>query len=166
MDVRAAVRFNRRVPSDYRFSGPLVLRLLGAGLAGVGAFLLVLVVLTALLDLPSVVLDAGVLLAAAGVVALGLAATRGVAVVRLGEAGYRIRFVRGAGVRQGRWKDVEDVTTATVAGARCVVLRLRDGRTSTVPVGLLAGRTEDFVDDLREQLNRGHGYRSVPGRRA
>jgi hypothetical protein len=86
--------------------------------------------------------------------------------VRLDEAGYRIRFVRGAGVRQGTWKDVEDVTTATVAGERCVVLRLRDGRTSTVPVGLLAGRTEDFVEDLRAHLNRGHGYRTVPGRRA
>jgi hypothetical protein len=87
-------------------------------------------------------------------------------VVRLDEAGYRIRFVRGAGVRQGTWKDVEDVTTATVAGERCVVLRLRDGRTSTVPVGLLAGRTEDFVEDLRAHLNRGHGYRTAPGRRA
>ena len=153
------------MPSDYRFSGPLVLRLLGAGLAGVGALVLVLVVLTAVLHLPSLVLDAGVLLAAAGVVGLGLAATRGVSVVRLGEADYRIRFVRGAGVRKGPWKDVEDVVTATVAGARCVVLRLRDGRTSTVPVGPLAGRTEDFVDDLREHLDRGHGYRSVPGRR-
>jgi hypothetical protein len=154
------------VPSDYRFSGPLVLRLLGLGLAGVGALVLVLVVLAALLDLPSALLDAAVLAGAVGVVSLGLVATRGPVVVRLDEAGYRIRFVRGAGVRQGTWKDVEDVTTATVAGERCVVLRLRDGRTSTVPVGLLAGRTEDFVEDLRDHLNRGHGYRTAPGRRA
>ena len=55
------------------------------------------------------------------------------------------------------------VAAVTVAGERCVVLRLRDGRTSTVPVGLLAGRTEDFVEDLRGHLNRGHGYRPVPG---
>jgi hypothetical protein len=166
LDVRAAVRFNRPVPSDYRFSGPLVLRLLGTGLAVVGALVVVLVVLGALLHLPSVALDAGVVLAAGGVVALGLVATRGVVVVRLDEAGYRIRFVRGAGVRQGSWTEVEDVTTATVAGERCVVLRLRDGRTSTVPVSLLAGRTEDFVDDLRDHLDRGHGYRTPPRRRA
>lgn len=166
MDVRPEVRSNRLVCSDYRFSGPLVLRLLGVGLAVVGVLVLALAALTAAVGLPSALLDAGVVLAAAGVVALGLVATRGPVVVRLDETGYRIRFVRGAGVRQGIWKDVEDVAAVVVAGERCVVLHLRDGRTSTVPVGLLAGRSEDFVDDLRDHLNRGHGYRTTPARRA
>jgi len=163
LDVRSGVGSNRPVASDYRFSGPLVLRLLGVGLAGVGVLVLALAGLAVLLGLPAGVLGAGVLAAAVLVVGLGFVATRGVVVVRLDDAGYRIRFVRGAGVRQEAWKQVEDVATATVAGERCVVLRLRDGRTSTVPVGLLAGRTEDFVEDLREHLNRGHGYRRIPG---
>jgi hypothetical protein len=154
-------------PSSYRFSGPFVLRLLGVVVAGVGLLVLVLATLAAVLSLPPVVLGAGVLVAAVLVVGLaiglGLVATRGVVVVRLDQTGYRIRFVRGAGVRQEVWNQVEDVAAVTVAGERCVVLRLRDGRTSTVPVGLLAGRTEDFVEDLRGHLNRGHGYRPVPG---
>ena len=79
------------------------------------------------------------------------------------ETGYQVRYVRGAGVRQARWVEVEDAAAATVAGERCVVLRLRDGRTTTVPVGVLAGRPDAFVDDLREHLNGGHGYRPVPG---
>ena len=54
--------------------------------------------------------------------------------VRLDDEGYQVRFVRGAGVKQARWKDVEDVVATTVADERCVVLRLRDGRTTTIPV--------------------------------
>jgi len=158
--------FNRRVPSDYRFSGPFVVRLLGATLAVLGLLVLLLVALVVVLPLPERVAGAGVLLAAIAVLALALAALRGVVVVRLGEAGYRIRFVRGAGVRQAAWDQVEDVATATVAGERCVVLRLRDGGTSTVPVGLLAARPEEFVEDLREHLNRGNGYRTGQRRRA
>ena len=69
----------------------------------------------------------------------GLAVLRRRDVVRLDETGYRVRYVRGAGVRQAPWKDVEDVTAPTVEGQRCVVLRLRDGRTTTMPGGR-AGR--------------------------
>ncbi len=58
------------------------------------------------------------------VVLLGVGARRGrgpgrspyagATVVRLDEHGYRVRFVRGAGVTPGRWKDVEDVVATTV----------------------------------------------------
>ena len=83
-------------------------------------------------------------------------------VVRLDEGGYRVRSVRGAGVREARWKDVEDVTAPTVRGQRCVVLRLRDGRTTTIPVDVLAGSPDAFVRDLQEHLDAGHGYRRLP----
>ena len=155
---------NRVVPSSYRFSGPFVVRLMGAGLAVVGVLVLLLVALVALFALPGAVLSAGVVLAVLAVLALGLAARRRAVVVRLDDTGYRIRYVRGAGVRQAAWKQVEDATAATIAGERCVVLRLRDGRTSTVPVGVLAVRPEAFVEDLQQHLNRGHGYRPVPRR--
>jgi hypothetical protein len=65
-------------------------------------------------------------------------------------------------VRQGRWKDVEDMLATTVAGDRVVVLRRRDGRTTTIPVGILAGSPDDFVRDLQQHLDRGHGYRPIP----
>ncbi len=151
--------------SSYRFSTPFVVRLAGTGLVVVGLLVVVLVSLVVAVSLPAAVLTTGLVLAAAAVAALGLLAARSMVVVRFDEAGYRIRYVRGAGVRRARWAQVEDVAAATVAGERCVVLRLRDGGTSTVPVGVLAGRPEDFVGDLRTHLNRGHGYRPLPGRR-
>lgn len=158
-----SVGSNREVSSSYRFSGPFLARLLALGLAAIGVLVLALVLLAVTLSLPGAVLTTGVLLATAAVVVLGVLARRGAVVVRFDETGYRIRHVRGAGVQQAEWKQVEDVAAGTVGGARCVVLRLRDGRTSTVPVTLLAGRPEDFVTDLQEHLNRGHGYRRVSG---
>ncbi|HZJ07274.1 MAG TPA: hypothetical protein VFD59_17650 [Nocardioidaceae bacterium] len=81
--------------------------------------------------------------------------------VHLDEVGYRIRLIRGTGVKQARWRAVEDVVATTVLNEPCVVLRLRDGRTTTVPVRALAGSPAAFVEDLRAHLNTGHGYRRI-----
>ena len=42
-----------------------------------------------------------------------------------------------------------------------MVLRHRDGRTTTIPVDLLSAPVESFVEDLRDHLNRGRGYRPL-----
>ena len=102
-----------------------------------------------------------VVLVVLAVVASGLVLTRLTPLVHLDEAGYRVRLLRGAGVRAARWRDVEDVVTATVQGHDCVVLRLRDGRTTTVPVAVLDAPREVFVQDLRTHLDAGHGYRRI-----
>ena len=81
--------------------------------------------------------------------------------VRVDDTGYQVRFVRGAGVRSARWTDVEDLTTTEVAGSDCVQFRLRDGRTTTVPVDLVAGDREEFVRELRNRLDAGHGYKRL-----
>lgn len=152
--------------SRYRLSGPFVLRLLGLGLAGVGVLVVALVAVAALLDPPPAALATVVVAAVLAVLTLGLLALRRPVVVRFDERGYQVRWVRGAGVRQAEWRQVEDVAaTVVLGGERCVVLRLRDGRTTTVPVGVLAGRPDDFVRDLQRHLDTGHGYRKVPGRR-
>ena len=135
--------------------------MLGLFLAALGVLVVALTATVALFSLPVAVLSAGVVLAVLAVLAAGLAVTRRGYVVRLDDAGYRVRFIRGAGVQQGRWKDVEDVVATTVAGERCVVLRLRDGRTTTVPVRALAGDPAEFVKDLQSHLNQGHGYRRI-----
>ncbi len=153
------------VSSSYRFAGPFVVRLMGLGLAVLGVLVLLFAGLAVVLSLPGPVLGAGLLVALVvwlGVLG-GLTLLRRREVVRLDEVGYRVRFVRGAGVRQAGWKDVEDVTAPTVEGHRCVVLRLRDGRTTTIPVDVLVGSADAFVRDLQEHLNRGHGYRPLPG---
>jgi hypothetical protein len=144
---------------DYRFSGPFVVRLVGAGLVVVGLVLVVLVVLMAVASLPVGWLGVPALLAA--VVAAAALVLRLLVVVRLDGEGYRVRYVRGAGVRQAVWADVEDAAAVLVAGERCVRLHLRDGRTTTVPVGLLEGRPDDFVRVLQRRLDRGHGYRPL-----
>ena len=60
------------------------------------------------------------------------------------------------------WTDVEDAATAHAARAcPCVVLQLRDGRTTTIPVAALAADREEFVRDLQAHLQRGHGLRPL-----
>lgn len=134
---------------------------MGGFLAAVGIFVLLLVVLVTLASLPEPVLVVGALLAVLSVLAVGFLLSRKWAVVRLGETGYQVRFIRGAGVKQARWTDVEDVVATVIAGERCVVIRLKDGRTTTVPVRVLSGDANAFVRDLQEHLNRGHGYRRI-----
>ena len=72
-----------------------------------------------------------------------------------------MRYVRGAGVTSARWVDVKDMATTTVAGGPCVVLRLRDGRETTIPVGVLGTDREQFVRDLRRRLDEGRGMRPM-----
>ncbi|QWZ07574.1 hypothetical protein KRR39_19415 [Nocardioides panacis] len=149
--------------SNYRFAAPFVVRLLGLGLALVGVLVLLLAGVVLAASLPAAVLSVGLVVAVvvALLVLAGVAALRRRVVVRLDAGGYRVRSVRGAGVREARWKDVEDVTSPTVEGQRCVVLRLRDGRTTTIPVDVLAGPADAFVRDLQQHLDTGHGYRRL-----
>lgn len=149
------------MPSDYRLSQPVVVRMMGALLVLLGVVVLLMTLGVGVLGVPTVVLSVGIVLVALLLLAAALVLTRGVTLVRLDDAGYRVRFVRGAGVQQARWTDVEDVVATTVAGERCVVLRLRDGRTTTLPVRLLRTSPEAFVKDLQGHLNRGHGYRRI-----
>jgi hypothetical protein len=148
-------------PSDYRLSPALGARLMGSLLLGLAVLLFVVTALVAVLHLSP---DLLVVLAVLGVVAVfgsGWALTRRAYVVRLDEEGYRVRMIRGAGVRAARWKDVRDAATATPRGLPCVVLHLHDGRTTTIPVAALAGDREAFVRDLRAHLQRGQGLRPL-----
>ena len=134
---------------------------MGFFLAGLGVLMLLVTALAGILGLPIIALSIEIALVVAAVVVAGWLLTGKAVVVRLEEDGYQVRLVRGAGVKQGRWKDVEDVVVTTTAGERCVVLRLRDGRTTTVPVRALAAEPAAFVKDLQEHLNTGHGYRRI-----
>lgn len=150
--------------SDYRFSQALLVRMMGALLVAVGALVALIAGLVAWLDLPGATLTVAVVVAVVLVVATGVFLTRLTALVRFDDEGYRVRWLRGAGVRQARWKDVEDAVTAVVSGHDCLVLRLRDGRTTTIPVGVLDATPAVLVDDLRSRLDKGHGYRRLTPR--
>lgn len=147
--------------SGYRLAPALAARLLGLVLVALALLVFVVTVLTALLEWPVAVLLA---IGAAGVVAVGVAGyavTRRIDVVTFDDRGYRVRLVRGAGVTSATWSDVEDAVTADVRGIDCVVLRLKDGRTTSIPVAAVAADRNAFVTDLREHLRRGEGLRPL-----
>lgn len=148
--------------TSYRLAARVRLRLLGSVLAVLGGLVVLVGVLVALLDLSSVVFSTALLLGVALLVVSGYGLLKAPPLVVLDEVGYRVRYLRGAGEVSARWSEVQDVVTATVHGDDCVVLRLRDGRTTTVPVAVLDAPREDFVRDLGEHLHHGHGYRPVP----
>ena len=147
--------------SDYRLAPALGARYAGALLVVLAVVLLVATVVVAVLDLPVAVLVA---LAAAGLLGVAAAAyvvLRRIPVVRLGPDGYRVRLVRGAGVDRAAWSEVGEAVTASPGGTPVVVLKLRDGRSTTIPVQVLAADREDFVRDLQAHLQGGHGLRPL-----
>lgn len=146
------------VDAEYPFAAHLVVRALGVLLVAAALVAGALTVAVLVLDLPSPVLLVGALVLLGLVLAVACAAALRPWVVRLDEDGFRVRLVRGAGVRAARWSDVDDAAATWVAGERCVVLRLHDGRTSTLPAGALGGNADDFVRDLQDHLDHGHGY--------
>jgi hypothetical protein len=146
---------------DYGLAPAVRARLLGTSLAALGLAVLVAAVVVAVTDVPGAVLTGLVVLAVVAIAGLGLLLGPRRYVVRLDETGYRLRFLRGAGRAQARWTDVLDLTTAVVSGTECVVLRLRDGGSSTVPVNVIEGDREAFVDELQRRLDGGHGYRRL-----
>lgn len=160
MSVGAAL-FNSCVSSaeasasvDYRMAPLVVARFVGAYLI---AFAIIILVGTLVVAAAGLEPDLLVVLLAAGLLGLlGLAwwLRARVSVVRLTAIGYQVRMVRGAGVKDARWSDVEDAVAIQPQGVACVVLRLKDGRSTTIPVDLLAADKDDFARDVRAHLRR------------
>ena len=148
------------VASDYRLSPPFAVRLVG------GALVLV-----------AVLVFAGTFVAAlggwslAGVIGIGGAGLlavlgtalwlRRVTVVHFDAEGYRVRLVRSVGVAAATWPEVSEAVAADAGGEPCVVLRLADGRTSTIPLRAVAAESAAFVADLQRHLQDGHGLRPL-----
>lgn len=137
------------------------MRVLGAGLLAVGVVVVVAMVLAAFLPGTRVAIGGLLVLVFLAVLVLGLLLGVRRWVVRLDAVGYRVRWLRSAQARSARWTDVLDLQTARVSGTRCAVLRLRDGRTTTIPVDVLEGDPEALVQTLSSHLDEGHGYRRL-----
>lgn len=146
-------------PRDYGLAPQLRARLMGIALVGIALTLFVGMVLVAVLNLHPDVMTALVVLVVAGVFVLGFLLVRKWYVVRLDDQGYEVRFVRGAGTKRARWREVEDLVTTQVAGSDVVVLRLKDGRSTTIPVEAVEGDQEAFVDALLDHLDPSGGRR-------
>ena len=149
--------------SGYRLAPALAARLVGLALVGSAALVLVTTLLVSAFGWSAwvVVVVAGITLAATAVLAV---ATRRTLLMSVDETGYRVRWVRGAGTKVAAWREVTDAVAASPGGIDCVVLRLRDGRTTSIPVAAVDAPREDFVQDLRDHLRRGEGLRPLrPG---
>lgn len=150
------MRENPPVPQDYRLAPQFAARLLGLTLMGAGlAIVVATVVAVGFITQPWVV-SATVAVALLVILLVIWKLRAGTWVVRLTDDGYKVQFVRGAGVKQARWADVADAVTTEVAGAPCVVLRLKNGGSTTIPVEVLAADRDAFVRDVLAQLKQ-HG---------
>jgi hypothetical protein len=143
----------------YRLAPAVAARVVGIVLVGVAVLILLCTVLIAVVDLHSAWLLVPVTLTVLVLAATWWAWRAKGWIARFTAEGYRVQWVRGVGAASARWKDVEDAVTTTVADSPVVVLRLRDGRTTTIPVEMLAVDREAFVRDVQEHLQRGHGLR-------
>ena len=148
-------------PTVYRLAPAVVARFVGLALVGLAVLLFAGTAVVALAGLPPDLLVAVFLLAVGGCVGLGWWLRTRAWVLRCTDDGYRVRLVRGAGVTEASWSAVEDAVTTYRHEIACVQLRLRDGRTTTIPVGVLAVDREEFVRELQGRLQRGHGLRPL-----
>lgn len=146
--------------SGYRLAPALAARLVGLVLVLGAVLVLAATVLTALLGWPVLVVLIGGLVALLATLAM-LLATRLVPVLVLDDAGYRVRWVRGAGVRAAAWRDVADAVTGAPSGVDCVVLRLHDARSTSIPVAAVAADRDALVVVVRDHLRRGEGLRPL-----
>lgn len=146
--------------SGYRLAPALAARLVGLVLVLGAVFVVGATLLTALFGWPVlVVLVVG--LAALLATLSTLLATRFVPVLVVDDAGYRVRWVRGAGVKAAGWRDVADAVTGATAGVDCVQLRLHDGRSTSIPVAAVATDRDVLVTAVRDHLIRGQGLRGI-----
>jgi hypothetical protein len=160
---------NRRMPAQdpQQDARTVVYRLAPSVTARfVGLYLVLLAVLVFAVTAVVVAADANpdllVLLAVlglAGLVAMGWWLRKKAFILSAAPDSYTVGMVRGAGVKTARWTQVEDAVTATVHGQPCVVLRLKGGETTTIPVSVLALDKEQFVRELQQHLQRGHRLR-------
>jgi hypothetical protein len=76
--------------------------------------------------------------------------------VRLTAAGYSVRLLGGVGANAASWLEVDEVVAATPAGQPCLVLRLRDGRATRLPMAAIAGDRDAFALDVRHRVRDAH----------
>ena len=145
----------------HRLAPAVAARLLGLVLCAVALLILASTVAIAVVDLHTVFLLVPVAITGAVLAASWWVWRDRGWVARFTDEGYRVQWVRGVGTASGRWKDVEDAVTTTIADAPVVVLRLRDGRTTTIPVEVIATDREELVRDLQRHLRRGQGLRPL-----
>jgi hypothetical protein len=153
----------RAPTTTYRLAPALAVRLIGRTMVTL-AFV---VVVTTVVGVASGAgwLPAGWVTLVGALVVAGWAwyLTRYAWAVRLTPEGYAVRLLGGIGAAGAPWSQVEEVLAASPGGRPCLVIRLRDGRLTTLPMSTLAGDPEAFAHDVRRRVRDTHTPEAQPG---
>ena len=148
---------------DFRLAPAIGVRFVGAAFVSIAVVVFVLTFVAAAAKVPFVWVLGLAALAVLATVGLGVALRR-LPAVRMDEEGYAVHWLRGVGVRRAAWSEVEEANTASQDGVDCVVIQLREGRTTTIPMAALAVPRDQFVSVLRDELKRARPTRPLePG---
>lgn len=86
--------------------------------------------------------------------------------VRLTTHEYAVRLLAGVGTSTATWSQVDEVVAVTLGGSPCLVLRLRDGGMTRLPMTAIAGDADAFAHDVRRRVRDAHtpGGSGLPNR--
>lgn len=82
-------------------------------------------------------------------------------VVSCDAEGYVVRLVRGAGVKRAAWHEVSGASATYVHDIPVFLLELKDGRTTSIPVSLLATDRDEFARQMQRRLGDDQGTRPL-----
>jgi hypothetical protein len=142
--------------TSYRLAPALGVRLVGRSLVTLAVLVAIMTVIGAATGagwrLAGVTAVIGIVLVAAGAWYLFRLASA----VRLTSRGYAVHLLGGVGTTAAPWGEVEEVVAATPAGRPCLVLGLRDGSATRLPMAALAGDPDAFAHDVRRRVRDAH----------
>ena len=149
--------------TQYRWPRPLMLRVGGVVTAALGPLWIV-----------GIAFDRWIVSGLGATVhALALATTAAILVVALALLGrpplvielapdrYQLHHLRGGGVATAQWRDVKSAQTQSTSSGPLIVLQLKDGQRSMVPLTLLGARAVEAEREIHDRLSTGHGYRPL-----
>jgi hypothetical protein len=142
--------------TTYRLAPALAVRMVGRSLVSLAALVALATVAGVLLGSGWVV--AGVV-AVAGLVAIAAWAWylfRIARAVSLGDDGYAVRLLGGVGATSASWLQVQEVVAASPGAQPCLVLRLRDGRSTRLPMAALAADADAVAVEVRRRVRDAH----------
>lgn len=152
-----AVTDGPAVPPTYvRLAPAMAARLVGLGFLGLAVTTFALTVLVVRTSISPDLIVVLLVLGLVAVIGAGSWLRTRAYVVRLDDAGYSVRLVRGAGVKDGRWSEVTEAVAGQPRDVPCVVLKRTDGTTTSIPVGLLALDRDEFARLVGGYLSRAH----------
>jgi len=82
-------------------------------------------------------------------------------VIEMAPDRYRLHLLRGGGVNSAQWREVESAQTQSTSNGALIVLQLKSGERSFVPLTLLGARAVEAEREIHRRLTTGHGYQPL-----